>query len=332
MSLFTELKELFTMAKVAKTLETGPPIESTVLDDLYPESARTPYDSPVIPLSEITSTVKVVPVVSRQGEPVPITADTLAINYIEPLPVYVESGISPVDINNLKLMGRGQKESWSQRKTLQARQTVKVTLEALASQAVFNGKIAHPLLQQGGTYATYNVGFGADILSTAVAAADKWDHAEATLLKVFQQLEAFCTTLNRAGFPGKKKHYAGVTAFAQLMALADAKDKPKVPVTITAGEISVGGHVIKKMDEVYTNPATGAEVEKVPAKELRTVSQGYTSFYYAALDSFKAGLKAMPLFMDVVEVSRPERLVITGQSKPLPVSAPKSVHKAIVIT
>jgi hypothetical protein len=331
MSLIADLKALFVAAKVAKTIEAAPPLESSVLDAHFPESVRTPFDSPIIPVSEIASTIKVVPVVSRGGEPVPISGSTLDRTYIEPLPIYVEDQLGAVEVNNLKLMGMGQKEAWAQRKTLRVRQTIKKTLEALSAQARYNGKIEFPLLLSGGNYATYTVTFLDDITTVNVAATSKWNHTDASLVKVYELLEQMSTTLNKAGFPGQKTHEAGSTAFATLLMLCDATDKPKIPIRIGAGEIEVGGHVVKKQDEVYVNPETGAEVSKIPAGEIRTISAGYTQLFYASLDDLKANNQALPLFMDVVEESRPSRLVITGQSKPLPVVAPKSCARAIVI-
>jgi hypothetical protein len=330
--LIAELKSLFAAAKVNKTIETAPPLEMAVLDTFYPESERIPVDSPVISVAEIMSVTRVVPVVARGADPVPVIADTLTAQYIEPLPVYVEDRLNPVDLNNLKLMDWGQKEAWSQRKVLQLRKTVKATMEALAAQAALNGKITHPLLKASGAYDSYTVSYGGEIHTVTVAAADKWDHADAGLMKVYQLLESIHSTLNRAGYPGKKINWAGKSAYATLLSLVDATDKPKVPVQVGAGEISLGGHVVKRMDEVYTDPQSGAEVAKVPDKELRVVSQGYNSLFFGALDDFKAGLKALPMFVNVIEEDKPSGITLTAMSKPLPVAAPKAVAKAVVLS
>ena len=330
MSLIADLKALFAAAKVAKIIEKAPPIESTALDTFYPASVRTPYDSPIIPVSEIASTIKVVPVVSRGGEPIPVYGSTEDRTYIQPLPIYIEDQLDSVVLNDLKLMGMGGKEAWAKRKTLRLRQTIKKTLEAIAAQAAYNGKIEFPLRMAGG-FATYTVTFLDDITTVSVAATSKWNHTDATLVKVYELLEEMCTTLNKAGFPGKKIHHAGKTAFANLLLLCDETEKPKIPISIGAGEITVGGHVVKKQDEVYTNPETGAEVAKIPDGEIRTVSAGYTQLFYAALDDLRAGNRALPMFMDAVEETRPSRLIITAHSKPLPVVAPKSIARAIVI-
>ncbi|MCB2186948.1 MAG: major capsid protein [Deltaproteobacteria bacterium] len=332
MSLSVNLKALFAAAEIAKIIEKAAPVENTVLDDLFPESVRTTYNGPLVPMAEIQATLGVVAVVGRGAEPVPLVADKLTAQWVEPLPIYVESRLDPVELNNLSLLGQEDWKAWATRKVLQLRRTIKDTMEAMASQAIFSGKIFHPLRQKGGSFADYQVGYGSDIHTITVDAADRWDHADMTLLKVYQQLGEIGTTINRAKHPGKKTIYAGRTAFATLLSLADAKDKPKVPVAISSGQIDVGGHTIKKMDEAYTNPATGAEVLKVPDKEIRVVSTGYTALYYASLDDLKAGLRALPIFVDAVLVDRPNGYVLTAQSKPLPVVSPQAVAKAVVIS
>lgn len=331
MSLIADLKSLFAAAKVAKTIELAPPLETTVLDDLYPQAVRQTVDSPVIPLREIASAIKVLPLVRRGGPPINVTADEINTIYIEPAPIYMEMTVDGVELNNLKLMGMGQKENWARRKTLQARAFIKATLEAMAAQAAFNGQISHPMQMAGGGYVNWTATLQGAISTVAVAAADKWDHADAALTKVYALLENMSSTINKAGCPGTKTHYAGKTAFASLLALIEATDKPKIPVKIEAGKVIVGGHSVKKMDEVWTNPETGASVPKVPDKEVRTVASGYSSLFYAALDDLRANLRALPIFLDPIEEQRPSRLIVTAQSKPLPTVAPKAVAKATVV-
>ena len=331
MSLIVDLKNLFTAAKTAKIFEKAPPIESTALDRHFPESVRSTYDSPIIPVAEINTTIGVVPVVARGSEPVPVSGMTHETTYIEPLPIYIEDELNAVELNNLKLMGMGQKEAWATRKTLRLRQTIKKTLEALAAQARYTGKITFPLLLRGGNFATYTVTYMNNILSVAVAAADKWNHDDASLVKVYSLLEEMGTAINKKGFPGSKIFEAGKTAFANLLLLCDETEKPKIPIRIGAGEIVVGGHTIKKMDEVYVNPETGTEVAKIPDGEIRCTSSGYSQLFYAAIDDLAAGNRALPMFVDAVEEKRPSRLVITAHSKPLPVVAPEATAKAIVI-
>ena len=109
MSLIVDLKNLFAAAKTAKIFEKAPPIESTALDRHFPESVRQTYDSPIIPVAEINTTIGVVPVVARGSEPVPVSGMTHETTYIEPLPIYIEDELNAVELNNLKLMGMAKR-------------------------------------------------------------------------------------------------------------------------------------------------------------------------------------------------------------------------------
>lgn len=337
MSLIANLKSLFTRQRVARIITVAPPVLATVADTFFPEAQRGTWDSPLVPVSEITSEVGVAPVVHRDGQPVLITGDAESVDYIVPLPIYLEANVTAQDLNNLKVWKVEQRQAWADRKIQQIRQRVKLTIEALCAQAVFNGRINHPLLSAGGRYQRYTVSYGGhDIQSVAVVATAKWDHAEASLVKVYELLEEMGTALSNAGYAGETETFAGKAAYARLLALVGDRlinpDKVGVPATLGKNEINLGGHTIRKMAETYKDPGTGQVVSKIPEKEIRMTAKGYTSFLYTALDDLAAGLEANPLFIDTVEEKRPSRIIITGQSKPLPAVAPRATCKALVLS
>ena len=127
MSLVIDLRKHFTMAAVKQRLERAAVIQSTVMDLVFPPAARTQYDSPVIPVSEIRQLAHVMPVVARGAASVPITAGELDNQYVEPLPVRVNSTLKPVELNNLKLMGMGAREEWAGRKQEALRGSIRKT-------------------------------------------------------------------------------------------------------------------------------------------------------------------------------------------------------------
>lgn len=335
MPLTIDLQQYFTAAKVAKAIEVAPPVHTTVMDTFFPESARIQFDMPLIPLSEITALVDCVPVVSRSGEAVPITGDALSTQYIEPLPVAVRSAVRAQEVNNLRLAGMGQREEWAQRKMLQGRTSVKKTIEALCSQAVFDGAINYPLQMDNGQFARYVVNYGSSIQELTVESGDKWDHNDTTLAKVFLQLEAMSELIDESGYGGEKEVWCGKAAYAQLLVLVEtnnAAKQAKVPSKLNNdGSILVGSHLCRKMGEVWRDPETGATHKKVTDREVRMVSRGNHVFFYAALDDLKAGLKAMPMFVNVTEINEPSELRIVCKTKPLPGVAPQATCKAVVM-
>ncbi|MGE4297533.1 MAG: major capsid protein [Desulfovibrionaceae bacterium] len=332
MSLIIDLQTYFTAAKIAKVLETAPAIESTVFDMLFPEGVREQYESPVIPLSEIQTVVTCLPVVQRGAESVPLHATSMDNQYIEPLPLRVNSPLRAVDLNNLKLMGMGDKSVWVARKTLAMRRAIKMSIEAMCAQAIFDGAIDYPLLQASGQYARYKVTYNGTIATQAVAAVEKWDHADATLATVFLLLEDMASAQDKAGYGGTKAIFAGRLAYVQLLKLIEGTDRPKIPVRVNEdGSINLGGHTIRKMAETYKDPATGTATAKVPDKEIRMVSKGYSGFFYGPVDDLEANLRPMPMFVKPIELRDPSEIRIVAESKPLPAVAAQATRKAVVL-
>lgn len=329
-----QLQQFFTAAKIAKRIETAPPIIATVSDTLFPADLRQGHDQPLIPISEIGNVVDAMPMVSRGGSYIPMDGDTMNNQYIEPLPIRLESKLSAVELNNLKLARPETKEAWAARKTQNMRKAIRLTMEALCAQAGFNGEISFPLLEDSGKYVKYKVTYGGSIQAKNVAAAEKWDHADMGLLKVYNFLNDLGTMADKSGYGGEKITHAGSAAFAQLLALAEAttaEGKDKVPYRLNDdGTFSVGGNVVHKMAETYKDPETGDAVQKLADNEIRVNVKGGTGFFYGPVDDLDGNLMPMPMFVKLVK--HPTRgWLLLAESKPLPCIAPKSVIKAIVL-
>ena len=326
-----DLKPYFTAAKIAKRFQNAPVIKDVVMDTLFPPAVRQTVESPVIPVSDIKQIVGAVPVVHRGAASIPLRADNTVNTYVEPLPVRIHDDIDAVTLNNLKLASSTTLEQWANRKQLALRQTARLTAAVLCAQAVFNGKISYPLLESNGSYATYTVTYG-DVLEHSVVTADKWDDANASLMGVYKTLEAMSTKLDDAGHGGEKVTFAGATAYATLLVLIDATDKPKIPVRVMDdGTINIGGHKIKKMAETYPDPENKTVRPKLPPKEVRMVATGNTALFYGPIDDLDANLQAMPMFIKPHKVADPSKYTLIGESKPLPAVAPEATCKATVL-
>lgn len=326
-----DLKSYYTAAKIAARFENAPKIEDVVLDTLFPELVRQTVETPVIAVSDITKVTGAVPVVSRGGMSIPLSGDNSMATYVEPLPVRVHDDITPVELNNLKLAAPQTLEQWARRKQEAIRLTARKTGNVLAAQAVFDGLIDYPLLQNNGSYVRYKVSYG-DVLEQAVAAAEKWNHADASLMVIYKMLEDMATALDDAGYGGTKVTFAGKNAFAQVLVLIEATDKPKIPITIHSdGSINLGGHAIIKMAETYPDPDKGSAQSKIDPGQIRMVTKGNTALFYGPIDDLDANLQAMPLFIKPIKVDNPSKYTLVGESKPLPAVAPKATIKATVM-
>ena len=333
MAMVVDLTKYFTALKITKRFTVMPPIQSTIFDRHFPESERQQYESPIIPVQEITQAVQTVPVVHRGAESVPMVGDASETAYIEPLPVRIHTMVSAKELNDLRLMGEESRETWAARRQERLRQTVRKTVEALAAQAVFNGEIAYPLLQSNGQFATYKVAYPGQTQRTVdVAANSKWNSAECTLVKIHKLLRDMAKGLDNAGFGGNKTTYAGSDAMDALLTLIEGTDKPKIPVKVADdGSVKLGGFTITEMNETWRNPQDGSTVNKLAPGETRMVSAGYTGFFYGAVDDLDAKLQALPMFVKPIVKQNPSGYLLVAESKPLPAVAPGSACKAVVI-
>ncbi|ABB40171.1 hypothetical protein Dde_3377 [Oleidesulfovibrio alaskensis G20] len=326
-----DLKPYFTAARIARRFEAAPPLTTTVMDLLFPADVRANYESPVIPVSDIKQVVGAVPVVRRGSASIPLRGEDTETSYIEPLPVRIHDELSAVDLNNLKIASPTTLEQWSNRKQLALRRAARLTSEVLCAQAAFDGRIAYPLLQSNGSFTTYQVDYGAP-LDHALAAAEKWDHADASLMIVYELLEDMATDLDKAGYGGSKITFAGRLAFSTVLKLIEATDKPKIPVLVEKdGSISLGGHTIRKMAETYYDPSTKTTKPKLADKEVRMIATGNTAFFYGPVDDLDANLHAMPMFIKPIKRDNPSGILLVGESKPLPAVAPEATVKATVL-
>lgn len=335
MPLVVDLTKYFTRLKITARFKAMPPIESTIFDLHFPEAVRQQYESPIIPVQEISQAVQTVPVVHRGAESVPMIGDQADTAYIEPLPVRIHTQISARELNDLRLMGEESRETWAARRQERLRQTVRKTIEALAAQSVFDGEIAYPLLRSNGQYAIYRITYpGQSQQSVTVSTTSKWNHTDCTLVKVHQLLRNMARTLDQAGFGGEKITHAGTSAFDALLSLVEGvgTNKPKFPVKITDdGTVKLGGFTIREMSESWRNPKDGSTVNKLDPAQIRMVSQGYTAHFYGAVDDLDARLQALPLFVKPIEQKNPSGYQLVGESKPLPAIAPGSTCRAVVI-
>lgn len=329
MSLYVNIRRLFTLAAIRKTIETAPPLVTTVYDTCFPPAVRIEHDSPVIPVAEVRGIANVIPVVQRGAPSQPIVTESMRADYIEPLPVRAHVPVTAVELNNFKLMGETSKERWAARKTLALRASIRRSIEALAAQAQFNGEINFPMLLSNGAFARYRVSYGSVIQT--YAPEKTWDTAGMKLTDVYTQLDDMATLLQEE-VAGSIRFLAGRKAYAVLLGLVQAfGSTAKVSVAWDERGINVGGLVVAKMAETYKDPETGAATPKIPEKEIRAVVADSNAFFYGAIDDLDANLQPLPFFAKPIKLEDPSEMRIVGESKPLPAPVPRAVCKAVVV-
>jgi len=328
-----ELARLINNEKlIAKTLASLPPLNTKVLDEVYPASRRIQHPFAQIGIQEISETTQTVPLVRRGAPGVPISSDGGSVTYIEPQPIRIEDSIGAREANDIKVLGSNWQEFLRNKLDI-IRRKVRATTEALAAQSL-TGKIQYPLILENGAYTTYEVDFtrGGTVPVKTYTPSTLWDDSSATLSGVVRDLIGMAEKLQEDGYGNNLKFWAGSKAFTALMNIVlGARTERKITATVDKHVVNVAGFEVELVTNTYTNPQTGTTVKVVPDNQILVwdVSAPFT-LYYLAIDHFKAGLKATPLFVYSYESERGDTLKIFAESKPLPCPVVKAILWATV--
>lgn len=330
MSLELRLRKFYTAAAIRHILNTVTAQPQTIKDTVF--TNRDTVQSPVIPLAELKTVIKNMPVVARNGQPINVASDNLEAVYVEPLPVKLFADIDPVMLNNLRMLTDESLRNYANRQIANLRESTNLTTEALCSQALFEGRISYQLQVDSAKSKLYTVSYGSSTIQEVdVAAQALWNADGVSRTVVLSLLRSMDTKLTRAGYPSKRKVYAGVNAFGYLIDLVDQNKDSRTPMRIKEdGSVRIGKFTVIEMSEVYDDK-DGNSVPKVPDNEIRMVTPQYTTLKYAAIDDLDAKLQALPLFVKAVKDEKAGSLMNISNSKPLPGVAPGSTCKAVVV-
>lgn len=327
MTLIVDIRQYFTAARISRYLQHLPELKTTIMDDVFGD--RLQWDYAVIPLDEVMTATGVLPVVKRGAPGTPLTDQSRAITYIEPLPIKPVTSLSGVELNNYKLLGATSKEEWAQRKTDNMRRVVRRTTEALCAQALM-GTISHPLKTESGMD-EYQIDYGSPHMITPDVL---WDAATAKARHVYEVLINMRSQIRNAGWGGKIKTYAGPQAYMALLSLLDTPTPAeKIKMMVVEGGIMVGGEfLVALMDDAYPYPGTpGITVSIVASDEIVMVGlESGHKLFYAALDDLDSNLQALPIFIKPEMING--ELMLRGESKPLPAPNMKAISRAVVVS
>lgn len=321
-----DLRKFFTPKAIAETLETLPPIQTPVLDRIYPEPNRKQHQLPVLGINELRRTVKNVPVVRRGTSAVTLEGKEGAITYIEPQPVEVSSFLTAKELNDMKLLGERGLQDYIREIIDYQRQVIRKTTEALAAQSL-TGEISYPMKTNAGLD-TYTVNFGSTNSYTVTTA---WNSNGKTLDDVLKDLIEISTVITEKGY-SNVAFLAGTEAFVALAKLVISLQGKTINAQVTEKAISVAGFTVELFNGVYVDLTDGSTKYVVDPEKLCAVGlDAPFRLYYCAIDDIDAGLVAMPFFAVPDMKKNPSGVEIIGKSKPLPVPVVDAICWADVI-
>lgn len=323
------IRKIVTEKKVAESLNRLPEAKTPVMDEFYPSSIRSQHPSAYINISEITAVTKAVPVVMRGTMPVSIGTGAGQTNRIEPQPIDVIMSVAGAELNDIKAYdGEGEK-AWLDSKTLYARNTVRITAEAIAIQSL-SGTISFPMKTEDGMD-TYTVKFG-DVLTHEPTKL--LDAADADIDTVVEVLSSMAETLEEAGSVGDITWKASKDVFAVLVKLLKGGgETTALRVKIGTNKITIDDDiVIERFNRRYYDPATKTWKSAIADKTLKAVIKDSFGFRYLALDNVDAKLKPLPFFINPIKRDLPSGWVLNALSKPFPIPDPNAICDAVVIS
>lgn len=330
--MLASLKNLFAPQAVAQALKTLPPLESTIMDNYFKNRPAHPLS--MIGISDLKAVVQTVPVVRREGTPVPLQAESLETNFFAPSPIKEQVNVSASELNDLRvLMGNeAAVAAWRARKIDQLRQTAHNTTEGMCCEVLTTGKLSWPLQLPGGRTSDYGLDYGEQLtheLSAKLTGSSK-------ISDVYRVLRAMQQKIRNAGLGGKVEFLCGEDVAAVFLDMAEnwkstAQNAP-LSIRLGNGEVLIGTYKISFMDETYPAPVTGQWVPKLDAKTLLAVAVDVPgTIWYCAIDSISANNAAVP--MHIIPYQRPDDTGITliAQTKPMPARPSRSVCKCVAV-
>jgi len=330
MSVLTEIQGLFTPAAVAEAMEHLPALSTTVIDTLYPEAQEHPFSA--IGLSDLEVIVGTLPVVRRDGAPVPHAGRGDDVALFAPRPLKPSVNITASELNDLKIIwgDRRSKESFVSRKVDQLRQLIRNSTEGMASVAAVTGKLSWPSRMEGGGVEAYELVFG-EVAHLDLDGGGAWDGAKPpTLAEVYDFLSGLDQHVAENGGGGNLAFLAGKNVMSALIHLADrwqstATGGP-IALKLENGAASIGGYQIKRLSERYKSPLDGAWVDKLSPDLLLGYSQDQKgSIYYLAVDSISLDGEAKPFHVVAEPVPGDAAVRLIAQAKPVPARAPRGM-------
>lgn len=324
MTLVAQIKGLFSPQAVAVAMEQLPPLETTVVNTLFPDSVEHPFVH--IGIGELENVVGTQAVVRRDGQPIPFQGKGDDVNIFAPRPIKPSIDITASEINDLKAIW-GNKITMQQfvnRQVDKLRRLVRNTTEAMASVVATTGKLSWPSRLEGGGFENYELDFGGVQRLDPPA---KWSiGSPPPLSAVYKWLSGLKRAVTKVGGGGGKfKFLAGEDAFGILLAFAEnwkstAQGGP-VSLTLAEGKIIIGGFEITEVSEEYQSPLNGQWVPKIPSKSLLGyASQRPGKVFYLAIDSISNNGAPTPFYVVVEQKPGDAAVSLIAQAKPLPVA------------
>ncbi len=271
-----------------------------------------------VSLAMLKGSIKNAPVVRRGTKSYALSFEEADTVFIEPQGINLSQFIKAADLNNMVKVGKIAVKQLLDFYQMQLSTTTDSTLEALCCQAM-TGKISYPMMTEGGALVNYVVDYGTTQIYTPEV---KLNADGATIVDVFNTLQAMDKKLKRKGFGSKREILAGTKVFMQILRLAQDTNTNIFKVEVKEGVINVGGYKVELENGEYQigddELGEAIMVPNVAEDGLVMFDPTSNKLFFTALDDLDANLQALPIFMKPVKEDDPNGIKLLSTSKPLP--------------
>lgn len=336
MDLLTFIRSYLTLSTISKVMERVPQRKSVIYNKVFTNRNNNP--SAYVRVDDIIQTIGSVPVVTRGGQAVRVSGESMGTGLIEPMPIRLSDFFTGARLNDLRAFwGNGDKQGKAlvqaeiDRIIKKLMMSTQKTRDALCAQAM-TGKIDYQMKSDSG-FVRYEVNFG-DV--TTYAPTKKWNADGTKIGDVLSNLIYIRKKLHESGHSGSIGFLAPTDTWTTLANLVTSlPNDQRMGAKVDDNVITVGGFRIELDDASYSDRTAGGEVttkDEIEAKKLLAYVEDVPVLEYCAIDDIDGNLQPTPFFAKSLKSDDPSGIKILSESKPMPLVAPTAILIATVLS
>jgi hypothetical protein len=321
------LKKHFTVNALIGLLNRLPPLNTPIMDLIYPEAVRFNHPFDRLSVSDLGLPAKNIPLVTRGSVSYSIKPDKTTLKQIEPANIAPSDVVDASDLNRLKTLGFAQQQQFVENKINEFRNRVRLTTEAMATQSI-TGKINYDIRTADGNKDKYEVNFGTP---ETVTLDKKWDANDAKAQHIVAGVGKIIESMQKTSLGADIVHLINWDVYSALVGISAALNNPEL-IKVFEKHIQIGTAKFILCAAQYHDYKTDTNVSAIPAKTVISIARDDAfKLAYCALDSVEANFAAMPFFVRQIKTDDPEGIKLIAQSRPMPIPNVAAIRKTQVL-
>jgi hypothetical protein len=314
------IAKYLTIASVAETLKSLPPVTTPVMDMVYPQSRRRQKASVYIALADIEGATGAIPIVRNGSRSLPLDYGSTTGRVIEPQAFNPSKFIKASELNQLLSLGAETGLQAFVRDTIEElRNRIRRSAEILAAQSL-RGAISYPMQNEAGAASVYEIDYGAIQSGGAPLDISAMNYGQ-----LRNALEEVYVKQQNTGYAGKIRFLAGSDVYSAVVNIVTSKSA--IPAKFEAdGLVIEGKYHILPFGCTYKEPGAAEATSVISANYIQSIDlDAPHTLFYAAIDDLDANMAPMPFFARHYLCDDPSGVKIIAHSKPVPAPVIKAM-------